>query len=81
MSILRVGSQVGENEGSIVGVLVGLDGRIVEGLVVREKLGRIEIVGDSVGTMNGSIVGASVGSNVGSKVGLVEGMMYFEVGR
>ena len=81
MTILRVGSQVGVNEGSIVGVLVGLDGRIVEGLVVRVKLGRIDIVGDSVGTMNGSIVGASVGSKVGSKVGLVEGMMYFDVGR
>lgn len=66
MTILRVGSQVGANEGSIVGVLVGLDGRIVEGLVVRVILGRIDIVGDSVGTMNGSIVGASVGSKVGS---------------
>lgn len=60
---------------------MGLDGRMEEGLDDREKLGRIDIVGNSVGTMNGSIVGASDGSYVGSLEGLIEGGMYFEVGR
>ena len=60
---------------------MGLDGRVVEGLAVRVKLGRIEIVGNSVGDMAGSIVGASVGSYVGSADGLIEGEMYFVVGR